>query len=142
MQDQTSEPARKTPTEVARACLDAHRTQDWDRLRTLLHPRARIGTFVGGGRPEDPEQAIRRLRAAHADVVYHAEVTGMLELDDRAVLLDGHVRSRKDQGWAQVERCWLYVVREGLLYRSAVHLSRHHARVEYETRGETLAVAD
>ena len=142
MSDQAHETTARTATEVARACLDAHRAQDWDRLRKLLHPRARIGTFVGGGRPEDPEQAISRLQEAHEDVVYHAEVTRMVELDDRAVLLDGHVRARRDQGWAQVERCWLYVIREGLLYRSAVHVSRHHARVEYETRGETLGVAD
>ena len=36
--------------------------EDWPKLRTLLHPEALIATFSGGGRPVDPELALRRLR--------------------------------------------------------------------------------
>jgi hypothetical protein len=139
MPQQTPEP---TPTRVAWACLEAHRAQNWDRLRTLLHPDARIGTFAGGGRPEDPEEAIARLQDAHHDFLYQANVANMTELDATAVLLDGRVQYRRSQGWADTERTWLCVIREGLLYRSAVYRSSHHARAEYETLGPTLGVPD
>jgi hypothetical protein len=131
------------PAAVARLCLDAHREQDWEKLRTLFHPKARIGTFAGGGRPEDPEAAIRRLQEAHGDLVYHADVGSLVELDDTAVLLTGNVRYRSSQGgWGLVERTWLYVVREGLLYRSAMYESQHEALGEYERLGTTLGVGD
>jgi hypothetical protein len=111
-------------------------------LRTLFHPDARIGTFAGGGRPEDPDRAIARLREAHDDFLYQADVSNLSELDMQAVVLEGRVQYRNDQGWADSERTWLYVVREGLLYRSAVYRSAHHAQLEYETLGPTLGVPD
>lgn len=134
--------SEKTPTQVAWACLEAHRRQHWDRLRRLFHPDARIGTFAGGGRPEHPEQAIARLRAAHEDFLYKADVSNMTELNSEAVLLEGRVQYREGRGWADTERTWLYIVREGLLYRSAVYRSNHQARTEYETLGPTLGVPD
>jgi hypothetical protein len=132
----------KTPSQVAWECLGAHRAQNWALLRTLLHPHARIGTFAGGGRPEDPETAIARLRKAHADFLYQAEVANLTELDSQAVVLEGRVQYRKDRGWADSERTWLYVVRHELLYRSAVYRSSDLARAEYETLGPTLGVPD
>ena len=129
-----------TPSEVARACLAAHRAQDWEKLRSLFHPSARIGTFAGGGRPEEPEQALARLQEAHKDHIYEAKVEAMIELDDQAVLLDGGVRFRETDGWAQSERSWLYVVREGLLYRSAMYRSSDEARNEYEALGPRLGI--
>jgi hypothetical protein len=140
MSEHTS--SARTPSEVARACLAAHRAQDWEKLRRLFHPSARIGTFAGGGRPEKPEQALARLQGAHNDHIYEAKVEDMVELDDQAVLLDGGVRFRETNGWAQVERSWLYVVREGLLYRSAMYRSSDQARNEYETRGPSLGIPD
>ena len=112
------------------------------RLRTLLHPHARIGTFAGGGRPEDPETAIARLREAHADFLYQADVANLTELDSQAVVLEGRVQYRNDRGWADSERTWLYVIRDELLYRSAVYRSSDLARAEYETLGPTLGVPD
>lgn len=131
-----------TPTQIARACLKAHRAQDWATLRALLHPQARIGTFAGGGRPERPEQAIARLIDAHEDFIYHADVATIAELDDESVLLEGRVQYRDHLGIADVERCWLYVTREGLLYRSAVYRSSSEARNEYAASGPTLGVPD
>lgn len=129
------------PSEVARACLAAHQAQDWDRLQTLFHPDARIGTFAGGGRPEEPAEALGRLRDAHEDLIYHADVTNLEVLDEDAVLMEGHVRYRTPQhGWGINQRSWLYVVRDGLLYRSAVYPSRHAALTEYRTLGPTLGV--
>ena len=133
---------RRTPTQIARACLQAHREQDWETLRTLLHPHARIGTFAGGGRPEDPEQAIARLTEAHQDFMYHADVATMVELDDESVLLEGRVQYRDEHGMADVERCWLYIARDGLLYRSAVYRTSVQARNEHAASGQTLGVPD
>jgi hypothetical protein len=134
---------RAEPASVARACLAAHRDQDWERLRTLFHPKARIGTFAGGGHPEEPETALRRLQMAHSDLIYHAEVGSLVELNEEAVLLKGSVRSRSPKGgWHATQRAWLYVVRGGLLYRSAVYETPHQARAEYERLGSTLGVAD
>ena len=104
--------AERPPTKVAWACLEAHRAQDWDRLRTLLHPHARIGTFAGGGRPEDPEVAIARLREVHGDFLYQAKVVNMTELDAQAVVLEGRVQYRRNEGWADTEQTWLYDARE------------------------------
>jgi hypothetical protein len=132
----------RSPSDVARACLAAHRDQDWERLRALFHPQARIGTFAGGGRPEDSETALTRLREAHQDFIYHADVNTMVELSEEAFLLAGRVQYRDGYGMADSERCWLYVVRDGLLYRSAVYRSSVAARTEYEVHGSTLGVAD
>ena len=85
MSDDAPNP-RRTPSEVARACLDAHTAENWPKLRTLLHPDALIATFAGGGRPENPERALTRLRDVHRDFVYHADVAQMVELDDQAIL--------------------------------------------------------
>jgi hypothetical protein len=140
MSDSAPNPHR-TPSEVARACLDAHSAENWPKLRTLLHPDALIATFAGGGRPENPERALTRLRDAHRDFVYHADVAQMVELDDQAVLLHGRVQYRGARdGVVDVERWWLYVVRDGLLYRSAVYESDDEARTEYGSDGPTLGV--
>lgn len=140
---ESSEHSSHRPATVARSCLDAHRAQDWERLATLFHPNARIGTFAGGGQPEEPTTAIRRLQDAHSDLIYHADVTNVLELDDEAVLLRGRVRYRNPRGgWVVAERSWLYVIRDELLYRSAVYDSHDRARREYERLGPTLGVDD
>ncbi|HXG74971.1 MAG TPA: hypothetical protein VNJ53_00205 [Gaiellaceae bacterium] len=129
-----------SPLEVVQACLAAHRALDWTRLRALFHPEARIGVFAGGGTPDDPERAIAAMQRAHAqDAAYQASVSNMRQLDGRAVLLHGRVRhSTRDGGFADVERYWLYVVRDGRLYRSAVYGSAEEALAAYEEQGEML----
>ncbi|HEX4746797.1 MAG TPA: hypothetical protein VFU99_07940 [Gaiellaceae bacterium] len=66
----------------------------------------------------------------------------MVEVDEESVLLHGRVQHRVELGMADVERCWLYVIREGLLYRSAVYRTSVQARNEYTALGSTLGVAD
>lgn len=131
---------RRSPALVAEACLAAHKRKDWATLRTLFHPDTLIGTFAGGGRPESPELALKRLRDAHQDFIYRADVAQMVELDEQAVVLDGRVQYRDAHGMADVERSWLYVVRDGLLYRSAIYRTQGEARNEYASRGPTLGV--
>jgi hypothetical protein len=135
----TVDAGSQTTVEVVNACLNAHRAADWERLRALFHPEARIGVFAGGGEPGDPEQAIADLRRVHQDVVYQASVSTIKQLDEQAVLLRGRVRYVTDSGGiSDVERYWLYVIRDGRLYRSAVFKTAEAALRAYAERGPTL----
>ena len=125
-----------------RKCLEAHRAQDWDELRRLFHPRARIGVFAGGGLPSDPEKALADMKAAHSDVLYQADVQTARELDEHAVVLKGRVRYRLDAGgFIDAERSWLYVVVDGRLYRSQMFRTSTEAELAYATYGLDLGVA-
>jgi hypothetical protein len=131
----------RSPLEVTRALLTGHREQDWDALRNLFHPEVKVGTFAGGGAPEDPERAIEAMQRAHEDSVYTATADRISLIENDVVLLEGRVRYRVNGGGlAFVERCWLYVIVDGLLYRSAMYKSAHEARLKYETHGRTLGV--
>ena len=115
-ESETWTPAPDNPVQVMRKCLEAHRAQDWDELRRLFHPRAKIGVFAGGGLPSDPEKALADMKAAHSDVLYQADVQTARELDEHAVVLKGRVRYRLDAGgFIDAERSWLYVVVHGRL---------------------------
>lgn len=132
-----------SPLQVVRACLEAHRAEDWPELRRLFHPRAKIGVFAGGGSPDDPEKAIAALAAAHADELYHADVQHARELDDCAILLSGSVRHRAEGGgFNHVQRAWLYVVVDGRLYRSQVFPTSDDAEAAYAAHGRDLGVED
>jgi len=125
-----------------RKCLEAHRAQDWDELRRLFHPRAKIGVFAGGGLPSDPEKALADMKAAHSDVLYQADVQTARELDEHAVVLKGRVRYRLDAGgFIDAERSWLYVVVDGRLYRSQMFRTSTEAELAYTTYGLDLGVA-
>jgi hypothetical protein len=125
-----------------RKCLEAHRAQDWDELRRLFHPRAKIGVFAGGGLPSDPEKALADMKSAHSDVLYQADVQTARELDEHAVVLKGRVRYRLDAGgFIDAERSWLYVVVDGRLYRSQMFRTSTEAELAYTTYGLDLGVA-
>jgi hypothetical protein len=128
-----------TPLAVVNACLKAHRATDWDGLRALFHPEARIGVFAGGGEPGDPEQAIADMQRVHQDVVYQASVSTIQQLDEEAMLLRGRVRYVTDSGGiSDVERYWLYVIRDERLFRSAVFKTAEAAVDAYTHHGPTL----
>ena len=132
---------RPSPSAVVKACLRAHRARDWEELRKLFHADARIGVFSSGGRPGDPEKALEDMKRSYEeDDVYDAYIADMSELDDEAVVLHGRVRSSRAGGFMDVERVWLYVVRERRLYRSAVFRTEAEALAAYAERGPTLGV--
>ena len=130
------------PLNVVTQLLAAHRAQDWDRLRTLLHPRARIGVFAAGGAPADAEEAIAAMQSAHADVSYSADVSSAHEIDTNVVVLLGAVRHREANGSRYLEspHAWLYVIEDGLLYRSQMFASEREAREAYAAHGRALGV--
>ena len=121
--------------------MNAHRAEDWPKLRRLFHPRAKIGVFANGGFPDDPEKALAEMTAAHADALYHADVQNAFELDEYAVLLKGSVRyPSEDGGFNHVQRSWLYVVVDGRLYRSQMFPTSDEAKAVYAAHGRDLGV--
>jgi hypothetical protein len=132
----------RVPLSIVTQLLAAHRAQDWDRVRSLLHPRGRIGVFAAGGAPTDPEEAIAAMRAAHADLSYSADVSSAHEIDTNVVVLLGSVRHRDADSGRYVEspRAWLYVIEDGLLYRSQMFASEREARETYAAHGRELGI--
>ena len=125
-------PVNARSLDVIHALLAAHRGADWDGVRRLLHPEARIGVFSTGGRPANPEDALEAMRQAHAQTTYTAYVNEIEELDGNGFLLLGRVRyPHESGGFADVERVWVYVLRDDLLYRSAMFPSALEARQAY-----------
>jgi len=117
---------------VIQALLAAHRRADWEEVRRLLHPEALIGVFATGGRPGDPEEGIRAMRKAHTETYYIAHVNEIERLGEDAYLLRGRVRyPHESGGFADVERAWVYVLRDRLLYRSAMFMDAPQARNAY-----------
>ena len=130
-----------SPITVVSECLRAHRAQNWERLRELFHPDARIGVFAAGGEPRDPEEAIQAMQAAHEDTAYFANISSIRTLDDHAVLLTGHVLHRSERGRPlKDERVWLYVVMDNQLYRSQVFRTEIEAQEVYRQLGISLGV--
>jgi hypothetical protein len=123
------------------ACLRAHRAQDWDHLRELVHADARVGVFAAGGKPVDVEAAIEAMRTAHSDVSYSADITSMRVLDEHAVILEGAVGFRSREGrFVQESHAWLYVFVDGLLYRSEMFATPVEAQAAYREHGIDLGV--
>jgi len=129
------------PLRTVTECLQAHRSENWDRLRELFHPDARIGVFAAGGSPDHPEVAIAAMQAAREDHSYHADVETARELDEHAVVLNGHVQHSTADGAIVVdERAWLYVVVDKRLYRSQVFRDEAAAVEAYRQLGLDLGV--
>ncbi len=118
--------------------LGAHRTKDWDGLRELIDPNAKIGVYAAGGRPVDVETAIAAMRAIHDDVSYRADVNAARVLDDHAVILHGAVDHRRNGRFVRESHVWLYVFVDGLLHRSEMFDSERLARLAYDEHGVDL----
>jgi hypothetical protein len=83
------------------------------------------------------------MREARRTLSYHADVKSAHVLDGSAVLLEGHGRSTTDEGRYEIaNRVWLYVIVDGLLYRSQMFLTARDARATYARLGAQLGVPD
>jgi hypothetical protein len=120
--------------------LRAHRGQDWDRLRELVHPDAKVGVFAAGGAPVDVETAIAAMQAAHEDTSYSADVKSLRALDEHAVILEGGVSRRREGRLTTEPHAWLYVFVDGRLYRSEMFDDARDAQAAYLERGLDLGV--
>lgn len=118
--------------------LGAHRRKDWDGLRKLIHPDAKIGVFAAGGKPVDVETAIAAMQTVHEDVSYRADVNATRVIDDHAVILQGAVERRREGRFVGESHAWLYVFIDGLLHRSEMFGSEQEAWRAYAERGIDL----
>ncbi|HJU47303.1 MAG TPA: nuclear transport factor 2 family protein [Gaiellaceae bacterium] len=126
---------------AARAVIDAWQARDWDQLRALFHPDARLETQAGGAAMLSGEETLRTLQQALRDGLYEPRVHEFTALDDRAVLLRGSARYRRPEGgFADTTRCWLYVFDGGLLHRSRLFGDASQAREAYAELGPSLGV--
>ena len=132
---------KPVPFRVVTECLNAHRAKDWQRLRELFHPEARIGVFAGGGAPGNPEEAIAAMATAHETLVYQADIESVRVLDDHAVVLKGYVQYRaEDERITRADKVWLYVVVDDKLFRSQVFETEAAAVGAYRRLGINLGV--
>ena len=121
------------PFRVVTECLNAHRAKDWQRLRELFHPEARIGVFAGGGAPGNPEEAIAAMATAHETLVYQADIESVRVL--------GYVQYRaEDERITRADKVWLYVVVDDKLFRSQVFETEAAAVGAYRRLGINLGV--
>ena len=118
--------------------IGAHRRKDWDGLRRLIAPDAKIGVFAAGGKPVDVETAIAAMRSVHEDVSYRADISAALVIDGHAVILHGSVERSHEGRFVREPYVWLYVFVDGLLHRSEMFGSEREARRAYAERGIDL----
>lgn len=124
---------------AAKAVVAALHARDWDALEALFHPQALLHTQAGGDRPLSGPETLRALQRALRGGLYEPRVHEYVALDAQAVALRGTARYRRpDGGFADSSRCWLYVFRDGLLFRSRMLSDALQAREAYARLGADL----
>jgi len=122
-----------TLLENVRAAADAH---DWERLRSLCHPDARLVLRFSGGRALSVDDALDVLRLeaeAGAPEPMHSYVD---TIDERAAIAAGTVVRETSARYL----CWLLTFVDGLLYRQALFGSIGEARSAYAELGVDLGM--
>src|SRR5262249_11370976 len=119
--------------------LDAFGRQDWDGVRRLFHPDARLVTIGGGPEPKGPDETLEIIRAAAAHPRYRAHISQERALDADAVLVHGSLRyGTPEGGFGERTSVWLYTVKDGLLYRSRYFSQESEAVATYRETGLSL----
>jgi hypothetical protein len=127
-------PGADAPTillERLRAAADA---RDWEQVRALCHPDARLVLRVSDARALPVDEALDRLRAdAKAGepepVHYYVDM-----LDEQAVVALGSIT----RDGTQKHLCWLVTFVDGLVYRQALFSSLSGAQAAYAELGLDL----
>src|SRR3954447_21083051 len=101
---------------------------------TLYHPEALLTTMASGEQPLAPSEAVAQLKQATEDPFYEANLSTVTDLSPDACLAVGRIRFRNPQGGlTDSERYWLYIFKDGLLWRGSVHRTRQGAKAAYTT---------
>lgn len=133
--------ARVDAVGAAKAVVAALHARDWDALEALFHPQALLHTQAGGDRPLSGRETLRALQRALRDGLYEPRVHQYVALDAQAVALRGTARYRRPEGgFADSSRCWLYVFRDGLLFRSRMFSDAKDAHESYARLGPDLGL--
>ena len=111
----------------------AFEDRDWERLLSLYHPDALLTSVASGEQPVTASEAVARFEKATEDPFYEVSVSTISDLDPNACLAVGRIRFRDPQGGlTDAERYWLYIFKDGLLWRGSVHRSREAAVKAYK----------
>jgi anti-anti-sigma factor len=126
---------------LALRLMEAFDARDWELLQTLYHPGAQLPTIAGDRQPLTPRQLLAVLRPATIDGVYQYEVDGFVDLDPRVCVGSGRVRHRlPPNGIADHTQHWLYVFKDGLLWRSGLFSTLQRAKQAFADQGYTLGL--
>lgn len=109
---------------------------DWEQVRSLCHPEARMVLRISDGRALSLDEALDLLRAEddareHEPTHYYVD-----DLDERAAISLGSVV----RGGAQKHLCWLLTFVDGLVYRQALFHSLSEAQEAYAELGLELGM--
>ena len=119
--------------ERLRSAADAH---DWEQLRDLCHPEARLVLRMPDGRALSVDEALEVLRAdveagEHEPVHYYVD-----DLDEQAVVsLGSLVRDGR-----QKQLCWVMTFVDGLVFRQALFSTLSEGQAAYAKLGLDLGV--
>ena len=118
------------------------RAGDWDALRALYHPDARLVTVTGGPEPLPVDGLISELQRASEDTWYSVNSTKAVVVDEHAVIFVGRMRrSVPGGGFEDAGHVWLLTVRDGLIYRQGVYGTAEEAAAAYEELGVGLGIS-
>jgi hypothetical protein len=118
-------------------------SRDWQAMRALYHPDALVFTVTGGPDPLAADELIAELERVSEDFVYLVTPAETIPVDDHAAIITGRMRRRLPAGgFEDAGHVWLLPVRDGLVYRQAVHHDPEAAREAYARLGVTLGVPD
>jgi ketosteroid isomerase-like protein len=118
------------------------RAGDWDALRALYHPDARLVTVTGGPEPLPVDGLISELQRASEDTWYSVKSTKAVVVDEHAVIFVGRMRrSVPGGGFEDAGHVWLLTVRDGLIYRQGVYGTAEEAAAAYEQLGLSLGIS-
>lgn len=127
--------------DLVQALNAAWSRRDWAEIEALHHPDALLTTVAGGGEPLPPAEMIAAVRRASEDAVYTLALTSFSEPDERTCIASGRIRHRLPEGgFADSERHWLFVFKDGLLWRSGVYTTAGKACAALQEQGHTLGV--
>jgi ketosteroid isomerase-like protein len=115
---------------------------DWDALRALYHPDARLVTVTGGPEALPLDGLIAELRRASEDTWYSVKTTQSVVVDEHAVIFVGRMRrSVPGGGFEDAGHVWMLTVRDGLIYRQGVYGTADEASAAYQELGVSLGMS-
>lgn len=121
---------------MAVTAFEAARLRDDDRLESLVHPEAELLPLTAMMPYRGREGAREWLRTVTARYRGWAGRYDRVEHVGRAVILHGSMSVTRHEGELDpVDVSWLYVIRDGLVWRWSAHPSADEARAEARRHG-------
>ena len=129
--------ARKLVAEA----FDAFARKDWNRLLALYHQEAVVQVVSSANEPITPKAFVALTEERDADAVLGYQLTSLVVLDDDMCLAQGRIRHRMENGvLADRAYYWLFVVRDGRIWRAAAFASEREAKAALAEHGPDLGL--